>query len=198
MKKVIVILISIVMLGLLILGVYIKKYKNDLNSVKETITEEKGKTVEENKEITEKNGNIVGESKETTTQNINPQESTNAKIISFEYEYGSYWGGYYYYNIETIEEKIIFTAKGYNGVELDICKQVSEEDIKKLDSIIKKYKIDEWNGFNESDIAILDGYSYTLKVEYSDGRKIESYGYEKYPENYEEGDKELSELLKQF
>ncbi len=118
------------------------------------------------------------------------------KITNFTYNYGSYNGGYYEYNIKKKKKKNIFTAKGYNGVNLNINKEIDEYYLEQLSKIIKETDIESWNGFNKKDNKILDGYSFNLKVEYKNGKTINASGYMKYPKNYKNTHKKIVKFLK--
>ena len=115
---------------------------------------------------------------------------------NFTYNYGSYNGGYYEYNIKNKNKKNIFTAKGYNGVNLNINKEIDEYYLEQLSKIIKETNIESWNGFNKKDNKILDGYSFNLKVEYKNGKTINASGYMKYPKNYKNTHKKIVKFLK--
>ena len=81
-------------------------------------------------------------------------------IISFEYNYGSYNGGYYDYKISVNDDIASFAAKGSNGVNLDIDKEIDMSYLVSLSNIINDNKIYEWNGFNKHDNLVMDGYSF--------------------------------------
>lgn len=117
-------------------------------------------------------------------------------IISFKYYYGSYNSGYYEYNINVEDDKVIFIAKGYNGVALAVNKEIDSDYLKKLSDLINDNKLYEWDGFDRSDKDILDGYGFTLEVNYNDNTSLKANGYMKYPKNYNEIHPILSEFLK--
>ena len=74
-------------------------------------------------------------------------------------------------------------------------------DLKYLDElarIIRDDGIVEWDGFDESDGAILDGGGFSLKVEYDDGKSINAHGYMKYPDDYEAVKNELDSFFKRL
>lgn len=132
---------------------------------------------------------------------IKPNDDINtptAAIKSFHYNYGSYNGGYHYYSIEEDDGKMMINGAGGNGVELDINKEISDDRLEELSRIINDNKIYEWDGFNEDNDGILDGYSFELKIKYADGREIVAEGYEKYPQNYEQAQRNLTEFLESF
>ena len=56
-------------------------------------------------------------------------------------------------------------------------------------------KIYKWNGFDETDKDILDGYSFELIVKYKDDSTLKAYGYMKYPDEYNIGHEALTNFL---
>lgn len=128
----------------------------------------------------------------------NKADKYKGNIVEFHYNYGSYNSGYYYYSITKENDKFIFSAEGYNNVNLNINKEIDKSNLKRLAKIINANNINKWNGFNESNDDILDGNHFYLKVEYDDGKTIEASGYMKYPKNYDKGDKALKEFLNSF
>lgn len=123
------------------------------------------------------------------------KQKIDSDIISFKYHYGSYSPGYYDYDISVIDEKVIFNAKGYNDVNFDVEKLIDKSYLEELTKIINDNEIYKWNGFDKSDKNILDGYDFNLEVNYSNGKSLKAHGYMKYPKNYNEGHKALSEFL---
>ena len=128
-------------------------------------------------------------------QKGNEGDGNTNPITSFRYEYGSYFGGYYDYQIENDDGKNILTASGANGVKLDIQTELSKKELQELSRIINENNIQEWNNFDGKNNDIMDGYSFHLKVSYKDGTTINADGYESYPNNYKAGHKALETFL---
>ncbi len=116
-------------------------------------------------------------------------------ITEFSYHYGSYFGGYYEYDLVLQDDAVHFTARGLNGVELDIDKEVDPSVLDDLSSAISDNHLETWDGFSESNDNVLDGYSFGLNVAYDDDRELSAGGYEMYPDNYEKVHDELVEIL---
>ena len=116
-------------------------------------------------------------------------------ITEFEYNYGSFFGGYYEYHLVLDGEVVHVTASGMNGVELDIDKEIDASILEELSLVINTNKLERWDGFSKEDPHVLDGYSFDLLVKYDDGRTLEASGYEKYPENYDKVHEEIVKLL---
>ena len=116
-------------------------------------------------------------------------------IIEFDYQYGSFFGGYYDYHLVLDGDVVHVTANGMNGVELEIDKEIDASILEDLSLVINTNKLERWDGFSKEDPHVLDGYSFYLSVKYDDGRTLEASGYEKYPKNYDKVHEEIVELL---
>ena len=125
----------------------------------------------------------------------NVQNNSN---INYFYYYEGSFSGAYEYEIKKTKDKFIFKAIGLNGRKLNVEKEINENDLNKLETIINDNKIYKWNNFNEKDNQILDGSSFTLKINYENGKKIEANGYMKYPKNYDQSSKKLQEYLQEL
>ena len=119
----------------------------------------------------------------------------DSEITSFNYNFGSYNGGYYSYTITDDSNKVTYIATGSNGVDLNINKEIDRSYLEQLAKIINDKKIYNWNNFNKKDDGVLDGYSFGLVVSYKNGERIASNGYMKYPINYKSGHKAIVDFL---
>ena len=106
------------------------------------------------------------------------------KLLGASYSFGSFNEGQWDYRIAELDGKLYFTAEGSNGVELDIHAEVSIQKFEEFEKIIESNHIQNWHGFNECDDEVLDGYGFTLTIDFEEGSLTAS-GYESYPENYE-------------
>ena len=116
-------------------------------------------------------------------------------ITEFEYNYGSFFGGYYEYHLVLDGDVVHVTAEGMNGVDLHIDKDIDASILEELSLVINTNKLERWDGFSKEDPHVLDGYSFYLLVKYGDGRTLEASGYEKYPDNYDKVHEEIVEIL---
>ena len=117
-------------------------------------------------------------------------------ITDFSYHYGSYFGGYYDYDLVLQDDNtVLFTAIGGNGIELGITKEVDPAILEELSSVINDNHLEKWDGFSKSDSSILDGYSFSLIVKYDDERTLTASGYMSYPENYRKVHDSLVDIL---
>lgn len=125
-------------------------------------------------------------------------EEKNNEIKSFHYSYGSFLNGYLDYDIREENGTIFLSASGKNGIDLEIDKEVDEKILEDIEKLIEDNHIENWNGFSEVDHDILDGYSYNLIIKYKNGKKLLATGYMKFPANYEQGHKALTEYLEEL
>lgn len=121
-------------------------------------------------------------------------KKSNGKIIHFFYSYGSY-SGERIYEIEVTDDKAIIMAKGYNGVDLNLNKEISTSYLEKIQKVVDKYDINSWDGFKKTDYDILDGDGFSIIIKYENGKEISATGYMKYPKNYKKASSELRKIL---
>lgn len=126
---------------------------------------------------------------------MNGMHNTESEITNLKYEFGSYNGGYYKYEISKEDDIWILKATGSNGIKLNVKKEIDINDINNIQNIILKYNVIDWNGFNKSDKNVLDGYGFSLLINYSNEMKITVKGYMKYPKNYSDFEKEIHEYI---
>lgn len=75
---------------------------------------------------------------------------------------------------------------------------IKKKDIDKLEAIIRKYDINSWDGFHESNLDILDGSAFTLNITYSDGTEVNADGYMMWPAGYDDARDALMEHLQRI
>ena len=124
---------------------------------------------------------ILGITFKDTTKEVdreNPDKNAITGITSFEYAYGSYNNGYYDYKIEKDNNKITFEAKGTNGIDLDVKKEITSSDLSKLEKILNDNKAYKYNNIGENNNEVLDGYSFGIFAIYGDFKtlSISTYG----------------------
>ena len=113
---------------------------------------------------------------------------------SFSFNYGGYNSGYKKYSITVTGSDVYYRATGANGVDLDVIKKIDSSYIEKIQKIINKYHVSEWDGFDERDDSVLDGNSFSLNIEYA-SKVITASGYMKYPKNFDKVKEELSKVF---
>ena len=119
------------------------------------------------------------------------------QLLQFSYSFGSFNGGEWNYEIHEESGKLFITAKGYNGILLELEKEVPDDTLDKIAVIIQENEIYKWNRFNGYDDSVLDGYSFSLNAVFEDG-DIKAEAYEKYPKNYDEGHTALAAYLEEL
>ena len=122
--------------------------------------------------------------------------SYSDSILSISYEYGSFSGGYWSFDLRLEDGHVFLSAQGSNGVDLEIKSQpVPDNALVELQNIIADHDIILWNGFSKRDDDILDGYSFELDINYENGAELHASGYMMEPDNYKQGHAALSEYL---
>ena len=71
---------------------------------------------------------------------------------------------------------------------------VEAEVLEKARVILETYDVASWAGFRGNDPNVLDGYSMSFQVEFTDGRKIEASGSNQLPKNCRDVFSELDDL----
>ena len=121
----------------------------------------------------------------------------NIKNFHFSYSTGNYIYGSVSYDIEYENNKYILSIKQDNVAPEDAYKvEIDEMIINKVLNILNKYNVKSWNGFNKSDMDVLDGNSFSTSFTEKDGTNTYASGYMMWPDNYHEVKKELNELFK--
>lgn len=124
-----------------------------------------------------------------------PTVGPGGGITYFKYEFGSYFGGEYTFFIKKDNSKITYKAIGGNGADLNVSREINDQELSGLAQIVDDYGVDKWNGFNQSDNDIMDGYSFELEITYANGKEIKAEGYNKYPDGYDAAHEKLKEYL---
>lgn len=123
-------------------------------------------------------------------------KEVSLKSLSFSSGSGMFKDSIEKFNIECKNNKCSVTIKPKNLSDKEEKKiEVDKKTKEKLESIITKYNVKEWDGYNKSDSRIMDGYSFNLKIEFEDKTTITAYGYMKYPKNYVEFRDEIEKIF---
>ena len=75
---------------------------------------------------------------------------------------------------------------------------ISKKDVKRVENVLVKYKVNKWNGFDKVDKNVLDGDSFSLYVTFDDDTSIHAHGDMRYPENYGNVRGELDSIFNEF
>lgn len=84
---------------------------------------------------------------------------------------------------ETARGRVVRIELSYACV---IVLPAADDDLDALSALIDALKLAEWNGFDEADPDALDGESFSLDVEFSDGGAIAARGSNRFPAGYAE------------
>lgn len=122
-------------------------------------------------------------------------EIKKVKSFSFGYSVSMMINGNVSYNYKCGERCLVSVKPNEVNMEDPVVVEVDEEFGKKLEELLKKYEVNKWNGFDKSDLNVLDGNSFHLSVTMEDDQYISASGYMKYPKNYREFSSELSSLF---
>ena len=71
---------------------------------------------------------------------------------------------------------------------------VAAETLDKARTILENYNVASWAGFRGEDPNALDGYSMRFQAEFVDGSRIEAFGENNFPKNFNEVFSELDDL----
>lgn len=119
-------------------------------------------------------------------------EINEIKHMHFGYSTGNMINAYVSYDIDYENNNYYATIKPNNLSEEDKLKvKISTETVDKVIEIIKKYEVQNWDGFNKNDQNVLDGNSFSLSIELTNNKSISAHGYMKWPKNYREVKEEL-------
>lgn len=72
---------------------------------------------------------------------------------------------------------------------------VAAETFDKARTILENYNVASWAGFRGEDPNALDGYSMRFQAEFVDGSRIEAFGENNFPKNFNEVFSELDDLM---
>lgn len=123
----------------------------------------------------------------------------SGKLISFNYLYGTFRYRPFEFTIERViaddgVERIYFTAEGYDNGLISVNEEIEEAVLDDIVAIMKDENIFAWDGFDQSNTEVRDGFSFSLRAKF-ENRTVRANGYMKAPDNFKEGHQRLSEYL---
>ncbi|MBR2679139.1 MAG: hypothetical protein IKE63_06950 [Bacilli bacterium] len=126
------------------------------------------------------------------------KEISTIKKLEYSYTSGMTINGYSRYIVEC-NDKCTALIKPTNIAEENTKKvELNDEIMNQLEKLLKKYKVNKWNGFNKHDPNVLDGRSFNIYIEMKNGDSISASGYMKWPENFGEVSKELDNIFEKL
>lgn len=93
------------------------------------------------------------------------------------------------------EEGALVRVEPWDGEEEEFFDYpVAAETLDKARTILENYNVASWAGFRREDPNALDGYSMRFQAEFVDGSRIEAFGENNFPKNFNEVFSELDDL----
>ena len=93
------------------------------------------------------------------------------------------------------EEGALVRVEPWDGEEEEFFDYpVDAEILDQARRVLETYDVASWAGFRGSDPNVLDGYSMSFQVEFVDGSRIEAFGENNFPKNFNEVFSELDDL----
>ena len=118
----------------------------------------------------------------------------NIKSFTYSGNRGNMINANYSYIIKLNDGKYIASIKKW-GEEKPIDLEISKEKVEELESILRKYKVNRWNGFEKNNKYVLDGDGFYLGITLTTGEDINASGYMMHPNNYREVDVVLDKFF---
>jgi len=108
------------------------------------------------------------------------------EIVQFSLYGGSFHEGSLSYSIIMQEGEYLFSASGWNGLELSIEQQpIPSEEVDALRNLLMESGIEAWNGFAEQNNYVEDGFAFSISFEIENGGSFEAWGHEHYPDDFD-------------
>ena len=120
---------------------------------------------------------------------------TDIESFHFSYTTGTAMFSTVSYDLKCESDKCTVKIKP-NNAEDTKTKEI-ETDLKiknEIKTILKKYQVADWNGFNKNDKHVLDGNSFYLNI-IMEKEEITASGYMKYPKNFKEFSKDIDSIF---
>jgi len=119
------------------------------------------------------------------TTNTTTTDIEWGRIIHFSMSGGSFGDGSLSYSIVMQEGEYLFSANGWNGLELYVEQQpIPSEEIDTLQSFLEESGIETWNGFAEH-ANVLDGFDFSISFEIENGSSFQAIGSNSFPAGFD-------------
>ena len=130
-----------------------------------------------------------------TEESESKKEIRNITYFSYSRDVSMAMNGVIKYSLDC--DKICVASIKPDGVSEEDTKivDVDSKFLKNLETILNKYKVIKWDGFDKSDDGVLDGRSFSLSIKYGNQDTISARGYMKWPDNYQKVRDELDDLF---
>ena len=123
---------------------------------------------------------------------------TDAQISSFSYQHsGMHTGLIYTY---TFQKEIDGYTAHYelNCGQTVFSVSVDADFAVELKRIVDENNLYAWDGFDEAPRDVLDGESFTIRIEFEDGTKIRACGSNSYPKGYQDAYREIQAIFERY
>ena len=108
------------------------------------------------------------------------------EMIQFSMSSGSFGEGSLSYSIIMREGEYLFSASGWNGLELDVERQpIPFEELDALRRFLEESGIEAWNGFEEHAEDVLDGFGFSISFEMENGSSFQAIGSNRSPAGFD-------------
>ncbi len=126
--------------------------------------------------------------------------SEDASIEKMEYSYAAtYIGGIYTYSVLKTDEanrlEVVYMSINEDN---PYTADVSDEDMKALTDIVRRYDMGSWDGYHKSNTNVLDGSSFSILVGLNDGTSISASGSNCGPKDYRAACREIVNILQPY
>lgn len=142
-------------------------------------------------------GAMVGADTESTENQENSQSTPLPDIQELTYYvHGTMVEPIWSISLIRQEEGALVRVEPWDGEEEEFFDYpVAAETLDKARMILENYNVASWAGFRGEDPNALDGYSMRFQAEFVDGSRIEAFGENNFPKNFNEVFSELDDLM---
>ena len=149
-----------------------------------------------NKPDTMPEDTMVGADTESTENQENSQSTPLPDIQELTYYvHGTMVEPIWSISLIRQEEGVLVRVEPWDGEEEEFFDYpMAAETLDKARTILENYNVASWAGFRGEDPYALDGYSMRFQAEFVDGSRIEAFGENNFPKNFNEVFSELDDL----
>lgn len=128
---------------------------------------------------------------------LHPKNKTISDIKKLSFHYTDGYAMNAYVDYELICDDTCSLKYKLNGVPEEDAKTVDfpKEYVSKIIDVLNKYNVSRWDGFDRNAKNVLDGDSFSFKVEIDAENSIYASGYMLWPKHYREVKKELEDIF---
>ena len=120
---------------------------------------------------------------------------SDIESFSFSYSVGYSINAYVIYMLDHKDSKYKASIKPNEVAEEKTVEiEVDKKTVNKIENVLKKYHVENWDGFNKSNKHVLDGNSFSLNIKMKN-RQITASGYMMWTKNYAKVRQELDNIF---